>query len=623
VKKLLNPPPAIVALFVAGLAVLVGCDYQSTRQAGSTGKSGASSVQTQYRADVLRSAVSMLNAPERFDDEDKASGEIIDQLTQWIRMVRETKGAKASSKAVEDDTTVVAVDWQRDPLVETLPESMRRSRPVARLGSETFDANYDGPFLREAALLRDVAGSIQPAKLDDLSVGEAYFDWTVRNIQIEPPPQEDATPAEKWLAMHLPVETLYFGRGTPLGRAWVFMLLARQMGLDTVLLAMPDARNPEQPRPWAVGLVSGENIYLFDYTYGLPIPGPGGKGIATLAEAAADDAVLRQMDIPGDRIYPRKAADLEKTIALVEASPGYLSRRMKLLESHLTGQDRMVLTTDSSALADKLKNIKHVSEVRLWTMPFDVVAQRQQMLAGLEDETSADRPMALTMLRERELERMPFTIPVMPEEKRAQQEPQQELRPESREEIRRRERKIYALRLGRLLHLRGAYGGADPNDAAAARAGEEQSEIVERGAKAYYLRAMLTKQELDDINRMLREGFELTPGRRITKELVDAMQQMRDDAGYWLGLIWFAQDGYQTAEQFLRPLTQDLQASNQWANGARYNLARCYEAQGKFSEAIKLYEAGRSPQRYGNRLRAERLRGRTSEESHKKTNRQQ
>ena len=75
------------------------------------------------------------------------------------------------------------------------------------------------------------------------------------------------------------------------------------------------------------------------------------------------------------------------------------------------------------------------------------------------------------------------------------------------------------------------------------------------------------------------------------------------------------------AEQFLRPLTEDSQSSNPWANGARYNLARCYEAISKLPEAIKLFEADRSPQRFGNRLRAERLKDKTPVESQEDGNR--
>ena len=53
------------------------------------------------------------------------------------------------------------------------------------------------------------------------------------------------------------------------------------------MLATPDPKSPDGLRPWIPALVSGGNLYLFDTTYGLPIPGPKGQGIATLAQAAA------------------------------------------------------------------------------------------------------------------------------------------------------------------------------------------------------------------------------------------------------------------------------------------------------------------------------------------------
>ena len=93
----------------------------------------------------------------------------------------------------------------------------------------------------------------------------------------------------------------------------------------------------------------------------------------------------------------------------------------------------------------------------------------------------------------------------------------------------------------------------------------------------------------------------------LTKEDLAAHQQHRDDAAYWLGLILLEQQAYDTAKQYFGKMTLEADADNAWTNGARYNLARCYEALGQFPEAIKLYEADRSPQRNGNYLRAARL----------------
>src|SRR5262249_53902949 len=163
-----------------------------------------------------------------------------------------------------------------------------------------------------------------------------------------------------------------------------------------------DARNPDQPRPWAVGVLIGGELYLFDPTYGLPIPCPNGKGVATLSQAAADDAILRQMDIAGDRPYPRKSSELNKLVALLEASPGYLAPRSKQLESQLTGRDRMVLSTSPSALAEKLHEIKQIGEIKLWTMPYDILSQRNQMTRELAQAA--------------QLELLPFNIPAEAEQ---------------------------------------------------------------------------------------------------------------------------------------------------------------------------------------------------------------
>ena len=51
---------------------------------------------------------------------------------------------------------------------------------------------------------------------------------------------------------------------------------------------------------------------------------------------------------------------------MLEASPSYLARRMKLLESQLAGEQKMVLTASPAAEAARWKAVAHVAEVRLW-----------------------------------------------------------------------------------------------------------------------------------------------------------------------------------------------------------------------------------------------------------------
>jgi TolA-binding protein len=617
--------PIAFALLLAAtlLAVCAGCDSKATPSTAGSGTGIAPiSEQTQYRNELLRSAVSLLNNPEQMDSNAQVEQQIVERLNQWRRLVHEANGelksksaaadaaastnetaAKGDNAAESDEPTggkEVTADEQHAMLLDTLPASLRQLRALRRLNDDVFDRAYDGSFLLEVALMRDVQNHINPEKLDDLSKAKAIFDWTIRNIQAEQPPGTDATPQDQWMALHTALETLYYGRGTPQQRAWVFALLARQAGLDVVLLGVPDTRNPDQPRFWAAALVNEgkashddvqhadspkpvkQDLYLFDPAYGLPIPGPGGKGIATLTEAAADDAVLRQMDVPGDRIYPRKASDLKEVVVMLEASPGYLEPRMKAVEGQLTGSDRMFLSANPAALTEKVRGLKNVGQVKLWSFPYETLSARGSIPPPIQ--------------RAAFLEQVPFTIPALPEQKSKQQS----------DDSNQRTRLIRSLRLGRLLQLRGMFGSSD-SQRPTSQQGLQLTEIEEHGAKYFLLRSLPTQEELAENARMQRDQPEIAKGVALAKELFEARQQERDDAAYWLGLIAFELQAYQTAAQYFGPMTLDAYPDGPWTNGARYNLARSLEAQGKLAEAIKLYEADKTPQRYGNRLRAERL----------------
>ena len=70
-----------------------------------------------------------------------------------------------------------------------------------------------------------------------------------------------------------------------------------------VMLGYRDPKSPGdrthiQFQYWlpAVALSQGTaapQLYLFEHKWGIPVPGPGGQGVATLAQAAASDAVTR------------------------------------------------------------------------------------------------------------------------------------------------------------------------------------------------------------------------------------------------------------------------------------------------------------------------------------------
>lgn len=292
--------------------------------------------------------------------------QIITWLNQWMRQ-SEPK-----------------VEWQREPMLDSLDEELRADEnlapflTVASLASPVFE-DYDGQRLQEAVWVRDIARWAQGDDFSDLARATALFDWTIRNIQLTP--DENAPP-------HRPWRTLADGRGTAEERAWVFALLCRQQALDVVMLEIPPAENAteiEQQNPfWLPAVVIDGKLYLFDTRLGLPIPGAGGSGVATLDQVQQDDSLLRQLDIDGSS-YPVDSTAAKRAIASIVASPFELSKRARQLESKLTGDNHLVLSVAPSKLAESLKSVPGPVSIQLWSRPFRTL--RDQLTLGKNERT--------------------------------------------------------------------------------------------------------------------------------------------------------------------------------------------------------------------------------------------
>ena len=115
---------------------------------------------------------------------------------------------------------------------------------------------------------------------------------------------------------------------------------------------------------------------------GLPIPGPAGRRVATLTEVAADDGLLRALDLDDQHRYPVSAVQLHGVIPWVEASPIYLSKRMALLEPRLAGANKVVLTENASGLAAELTKQPLLAPAAIWPLAYDVLAERRQLTAA-------------------------------------------------------------------------------------------------------------------------------------------------------------------------------------------------------------------------------------------------
>ena len=142
-------------------------------------------------------------------------------------------------------------------------------------------------------------------------------------------------------------EVYLLGKGTAEDRAWIFVNCLRQLNLDAVLL-VPKPVGDETagadaaPYWWCAGFDG--KIYLFDPLAGIAVPSlakeEGGEstwpGVATLAEAVADPAVLKQLD-SADTPYPIRAADLERPGVAIVGETSLWSPRMQALQTEFTG----------------------------------------------------------------------------------------------------------------------------------------------------------------------------------------------------------------------------------------------------------------------------------------------
>jgi tetratricopeptide (TPR) repeat protein len=465
-------------------------------------------------------------------------------------------------------------DWKPDAMLQTLPAPLRELAIVKALDTLEFRGESppgDGWTLQEAIWLRELSHWARGNSFDPLEQAQRLFDWTVRNVQLEP--QHAVVGGPPRVAFQRPWETLLLGRGTAVDRTWVFLLLARQQRLDAAAVAIGDPKDPEKQQvvPGLVAVLHKGQLYLFDLGLGLPIPAP--KGIkrdargqldirpATLAEVAADDGLLRQLDESTESPYPLKSSQLDKVTILLEASPASLSQRMKLLESRLVGADHLKITADPGGQAKLFRKCRHVADVRLWQVPYmTILEELQNRQARLQWQA-----MMLTPFMAQ------FRAPAPLQRERETDDPEADSRG-------RRNGPVAALWKGRIYHLKGRLSGS-PN-----------------AVECY----QLARASIYDLSILSRNSGQ-------DKEAVARYVWAKLDASYWLGLIAAVQDNPRSAEDYFLNRTLKALPGNFWTRGATYNLGRLYEASGEPKKAIALYRQEMHPEasdRQGNLLRA-------------------
>jgi hypothetical protein len=525
---------AWLAWTVCGLAA-TGCGGSATRPDRVSGGSAAPAAvaATQgMREQLLAGAVAILSALDRYDPQ-RGSEQVFDRLVQW----QHAAGDGAGRPQVGDP----AAD-QAGRLLATLPDSLRE--PAADLlARPSFDAAGDVAFLRDRCWLAAIARTARGAASDDLEVAENLFRWTVRSLApVSDPPMvpSDNLPGSRWF---LPGEILLAGRGSAAQRAWIFLELLRQAGIDGVMLAT-SGTGDGPPRPWLPAAIIDGEAYLFEPTYGMPVPGPGGRGVATAREAAADPAILESLSLP-ERAYPVQAADLAGGLSwLAVADPWSLAPRMVAIDRDLTQAHGVRVASDVGGLGDRVAAAVPgaAAEAALWNFPWETFARRSLAAGPLAEDLGA------------------LELPVPDPSGQGGS-----FRP------------LFA---GRVREFRGDFDGPS-------------------GAKAAYLAARPSRRAVNDAVAGLPD--------ETAAQLRRALTRMKEDATYWLGLVMLAEGQDEAAADYLGRMTLEAAPDSRWTDAARINLAAALIALDRDAEAAAVLRADGSPQRFGSRLLANRL----------------
>lgn len=442
-----------------------------------------------------------------------------------------------------------------------------------QLASWVDTPERDDPLLEDWFQTRESGGEGQGD--DRLRTAVRLFDWTVRNIALQPreaerPQGVDLPPLPQGLAFEgagyrqSVYQCLFRGLGDGLQRAAVFIELCRQVGLDAAVLAIPSG-SAGDPRPWAVGVLIEGDVYLFEPDLGSFIPGPDQVGIATLGQARRDESVLRRLSVPGFFDYPVSRDSVQQTFALLHLTPELVSRRMADLQQGLTGNRRLVLHQDVDRSAATWEAVPGVAGARWWQVPLAAEAYR----AAIETAAARD-PMLAFWYYSR--------WAVLEAELDATE----------------------TLALGRWRHLQGRF--------------EDREMEREPGARSQYLKQRAPEFEIADLRidvelqkrYGIRRELGMTPEAydRQIRQIQSLIRMSKETASFWIALLQYDDQRFDTAENWLRKRVLPGETPNPWEPAARYNLARTAERLGDWERAIELYRTRNDPQEHGNRIRA-------------------
>ena len=552
-------------------------------------------------SDNLQTALAIVDGLDNADLS-QATSACIYNFNQWI-------------EKHDDDS-----QWVTPSLLSALPIHLAGTGLVNNVGAKRFfppDVNY----LQEMSWISQIARWIQANEVDHRKIWDDHipasvksedraklqkvlrmFDWTVRNVQLEPlleypevPEGETRTAPE--LGMPGPGysmavrDILVFGKGDWWQRARVLALLARQVDVSVVLLGLP-AEFGEAKQPWLTACLIGDQLYLLDVKDGLPVLTEDGSAIATLHglrqnQKYAVTLLPASIEASGEEM-------LSGLVGLIEADVMSVSHRMAILEKYLTGDRQMKLTTMPNTLSRELRTKHAIGKSEIWVPTYEYYAFATALNARISEGDAG----VIAFLKEKQdyqlLEDM------------------------------------YQLKEGRFKSFRGLFDDFEIGVGQETQRGSKTLLMSSRLSQDKIVKVTTDRQVQEELGYVRPDEMSLTAWQENLRRTKLIFVKTKDMASYMIGMIHMEQGNYSDAIDWLErrtlqigvddtppasldpnqnPIAQNpsldllsgLVGQNStpevnrldksiYDTSARYNLARCYLALGDYQRAKELLE---------------------------------
>lgn len=534
--------------------------------------------------DEQRKAIEIRNRINQVKDETDPLTETFRYMPEMIRLQRAKAVKEMGQNLNVWAKTAPDVNWTKPDLIDDLPSELKIlesfqsfDRPVfddvfceslfnCQMADSICDWVLANPY--HDTLFADwvdkVSSEWEPSQRARLLDTVKLFDWTTRNIfldgeasdieQLIPDPQyplsdDDAGYTQpNWV-------TLVTAQGDAMERVRVFAQLAMQVEIPVVWIAT-DFRGINGLS--LVGVPVNGEIYLFEPRMGLPLPGPGGVGIATLNQAKSDESILRRAKLPGRFEYCLSSSDLESAKLLLIVDPLAMTKEMSQLEESLTGSQRIQTSIDVKRWQEQLDECAPGVDQELWGTPWLAFDYSRSLRGRLEN---------VTQFSSNYMAKYGLYVDATP------------------------------LANARRSHLLGEF----------------TESVQKRNAPQKYMDLRVDEESLQSLRTDQKIQAELGV-MRMPQEDLEAFERRvmlfqslyrasKFDAAIFVSSMRYDLGHYQSAASWAYNRVAKVERSQRWHAMAWYVAGRAYESLGDIEQAIEMYKKTPSSMEPGNRIR--------------------